>query len=202
MHRIAGVILAGGKGSRIGGGKPLLPFGDGVLLDAVIKRVRGQVGALTINVPAKEKARYRERFGDALPLISDAFKQGTGPLAGIVASLEWAASLPVEWVATFPCDTPFLPDDLVSRLAAARLGTRPVAAEDDSGVQGVCGLWHVSSLASLRCGVESGALRSVVSALTLLDGTRCRFEDGGAFFNINTQEDLQRARNGRFPPTV
>jgi molybdopterin-guanine dinucleotide biosynthesis protein A len=191
---IAGTILAGGAGARIGGAKGLQPFGAGTLIGAVIARVTDQVTTLAINAAASDVPAYRERFGERFPLITDTLPAGVGPLAGIVAGLEWAASLSgPAWLATFPCDTPFLPADLVARLLAGSVAGCPIAAEDGERLHGVCGLWPISCAAKLRSGVESGRLRSMVSALEALDGMRCSISDAEAFFNVNTPEDLQRA---------
>lgn len=191
--QIAGLILAGGKGERIGGGKALLPFAGATLIEAVIAGAVPQVERLALNVPSTDELRYRERFGDRFDIVTDPFEQGTGPLAGIVAGLAWAKTVGAEWLATFPCDAPFLPRDLVARLLAASAPGRPCAAEDSERLQGVCALWPVSCLDRLREGVESGRLRSPFAALDELGGSRCRFDDANAFFNVNTREDLAKA---------
>ena len=191
--RVAGIILAGGKGERIGGGKALLPFGNATLIEAVIARAAPQVDRLALNVPSTDELLYRGRFGDRFDIVTDPFEQGTGPLAGIVGGLAWAKALGAEWLATFPCDAPFLPQDLVSRLLAASAAGRPCAAEDAERLQGVCAIWPVVRLESLREGVESGRLRSLFAALEALNGTRCRFDDADAFFNVNTREHLAQA---------
>ena len=192
--RIAGIILAGGEGARIGGGKALRPFGGASLIDAVIARVKDQVDTLALNISSGEVDVYRARYANGCPLIPDAFAAGTGPLAGVVAGMEWANTLAgIEWLATFPCDTPFLPGDLVKRLVEASKPGRPVAAEDGERLHGVCAIWPVSCLPRLRAGVEQGQLRSLFSALEVLNGTRCRFDDAEAFFNVNTTADLERA---------
>src|ERR1700723_2202755 len=108
--QIAGVIIAGGKGVRLGGGKPARAFGRSTLLDAVIARARPQVDALALNVRAAESERYRDR---GLELFTDSEEGDIGPLAGILAGLEWAERRGAIWLATFPADTPFLPRDLV-----------------------------------------------------------------------------------------
>ena len=193
-QKIVGVILAGGAGTRIGGAKGLQPFGNGTLIDAVAARVKHQVGALAVNIAPGDLASYFQRFSGRFPLIMDTLAPGTGPLAGVVTGLEWAISHSgVEWLATFPCDTPFLPGDLVERLLAGSVPGHPVAAEDGDRLHGVCALWPISCGAALRKGVGSGRLRSMISALKTLGGTRCEISGRDAFFNINTLEDLKRA---------
>jgi molybdopterin-guanine dinucleotide biosynthesis protein A len=191
---IAGVILAGGKGERIGGQKALLPFGAGTLIEAVIRTAIPQVGRLALNVPSTDEYLYQARFGSKLDVLVDPFEQGTGPLAGIVAGLAWARTIgDIDWLASFPCDAPFLPRDLVARLLDASEPGKPCAAEDGERLQGVCAIWPMRSLERLREGVVSGRLRSPFAALEEFGGTRCSFEDADAFFNVNTREDLARA---------
>lgn len=192
---IAGVILAGGAGTRIGGTKGLRPFGSATLVDAVIARVKDQVAPLALNVSQADLPAYRARYSNVFPLIADSLPAGTGPLAGIVAGLDWAASLDStpQWLATFPCDTPFLPEDLVARLLAASRPGCPVAAEEGQRLHGVCALWPIACLGKLREGVQSGRLRSVFGALEDLNGTRCALGDSNAFLNVNTPDDLRRA---------
>lgn len=194
MDAIAGVILAGGAALRAGGEKALAPFLSGTLLDAVIARAAPQVGSLAINVPAAKMAAYRERYGQRFPLLRDPFPPGTGPLSGIVAGLEWLKTLGhPQWLASFPCDTPFLPADLVAQLASGAANV-PVAARDAERLQGVCAIWPAACLDRLRDGVAAGTLRSLYSALEALGGeTRLIAADGNAFFNINAAEDMARA---------
>ena len=193
MKDVAGIVLAGGAASRIGGEKALLPFQGGVLLDAVIARVAAQVSILAINVAREDEHNYRHRFASH-PLIVDDFPKGTGPLAGVLAGLEWLAKQGgAQWLATFPCDTPFLPHDLVAQLMAGA-GDAPVFARDEARMHGVCAVWPVSCGARLREGIEQGRLRSLHSAMEALGGeTRLIRAEAHAFFNINTAEDLATA---------
>ncbi len=115
-----------------------------------------------------------------------------GRWAGVIAGLEWARGT-ASWLATFPCDTPFLPRDLVAQLMR-EAGDAPVAARHGGRLHGVCAVWPVSCLERLRAGVERGRLRSLHGALDRLGGTACDVAGGpDAFFNINTPDDLARA---------
>jgi molybdopterin-guanine dinucleotide biosynthesis protein A len=181
---IDGIVLAGGASSRMGEHKPLIPFRGATLIEAVIARARRQVHTLKIDVPRAMADAYSKRFGDSV--LADSFDETLGPLCGIVTGLEWTAA---EWVATFPCDTPFLPLDIVAQLAR-HAGDGPVVAK---GAQ-VFGLWPKSSLAALRGGLESGVLRSVIGAVNALGGKVCELHASEhAFFNINTPDDLKIA---------
>jgi molybdopterin-guanine dinucleotide biosynthesis protein A len=115
---IAGVILAGGAATRLGGvDKPLLTLGDGTLLDVLLARVRPQVAALAISANG-DPVRYA-RFG--LPVLADEMLR-RGPLGGVLSGLGWAARIGAEVLLSVPGDTPFVPVDLVARLGAAGFG--------------------------------------------------------------------------------
>ena len=189
----AGVILGGGASSRMGGDKALLRFRDGALLDAVIARAAPQVSPLALSVAADREQTYRLRYPD-YPLLFDAQPDRMGPLAGVIAGLKWARGLgDMEWLATFPCDAPFLPRDLVAQLSSTARAA-PVFAHHADRLHGVCALWPVDCLKPLEAGVQRGTLRSVHSAMEALDGMSCHVEaDEHAFFNVNTREDLARA---------
>jgi len=181
---IAGVILAGGASARMGAHKPLLPFRGATLIEAVIARAKPQVDLLAIDVAPELAETYRSRLNQTI--LPDIFTENFGPLSGIVTGLAWCQT---DWLATFPCDTPFLPRDLVARLAA-HADKSPIVAR---GAQ-VCGLWPKSCLAQLRRGVENGTRRSVLSAVEALGGKAVDIaEDENAFFNINTRDDLEAA---------
>lgn len=187
---IDGIVLAGGASSRMGDHKPLLPFRGATLIETVIARARPQVQTLKIDVPKAMVDTYRARFGGIV--LADAFDETLGPLCGIVTGLEWTAA---EWLATFPCDTPFLPLDIVAQLVK-RASDGPVVAK---GAQ-IFGLWPKSCLAKLRTGLESGALRSVLSAVDALGGKAHELQAAeNDFFNINTLDDLKKAER-LFPP--
>lgn len=190
---MAGVILCGGAGIRMRGEKALLPFQGGTLLDAVIARAAPQVSCLALNLAADREKVYRRHYPD-YPLLLDAQPDRIGPLAGVIAGLEWALALgDVEWLATFPCDTPFLPVNLVAQLSAPARNV-PVFAYHGDHLHGICAVWPIDCLDALKTGVEKGRLRSLHSAKEALGGLPCPVAaDAYAFFNINTREDLARA---------
>ena len=129
MTGCIGVILAGGLARRMGGGdKPLLEIGGRPILQHVIDRLKPQCGLLTINANG-DPARFA-RFG--LPVVADSVDGFAGPLAGVLAGMDFGAARGAAHVLTAPGDTPFLPADLVSRLeglsAAFTLGDRVLVA--------------------------------------------------------------------------
>jgi molybdopterin-guanine dinucleotide biosynthesis protein A len=159
----------------MGAHKPLMPFLGKTLLDAVIARAAPQVGRLAIDVPRTLAKDYP--YPDVLP---DLYDEQMGPVCGIVTGLTW---LEGEWLATFPCDTPFLPLDLVAQLASHG---GPVILK----AMPVCGLWPRSGLAELK----NHAGKSVRGARAAVGGREVEIDASGhAFFNVNSPEDLQEA---------
>lgn len=192
--RPLGVILAGGLATRMGGGdKALLDLGGRTLLDEVIDRLHPQVGALALNANG-DPARFA-RFG--LPVLPDTIPGHPGPLAGILAGLDWAAQRGASHIVTAAADTPFLTAGLVARLiGAAEMAREPIAlAATSSGLHPTFGYWPVTLRDDLRLALEVGTRK--VAAWALGEGAaRATFADTpeDPFFNVNTPEDLAQAR--------
>jgi molybdopterin-guanine dinucleotide biosynthesis protein A len=201
----SGVILAGGQATRMGGGdKGLLSLGDGSILDHVIARLAPQAGALALNANG-DAVRFAHLD---LPVLPDPVADFPGPLAGVLAGLDWAAGEGAETIVTVAADTPFFPRDLVARLQdAARgmahplvLATTPRGDEETKSMSRggqvrhpTFGLWPVALRHDLRAALDGG-LRKVVLWTDAHDGREALFDDGEAFFNVNTPEDLAEAR--------
>ncbi|KPP84004.1 MAG: molybdopterin-guanine dinucleotide biosynthesis protein MobA [Rhodobacteraceae bacterium HLUCCA08] len=188
MARPPAVILAGGRGRRMGGtDKALMWLGGRPMLSHVIDRLAPQAGALAINANG-DPARFAT-FG--LPVLPDPVAGFAGPLAGILAALDWALAQGAQSVVTVAADTPVFPADLVDRLAAA--GAPAIAATAD-GPHPVFGLWPVAAAPGLRAALDAGT-RKVGDWAEAIGATPVRFEDTDPppFFNINTPEDLARA---------
>ena len=194
MKQPLGVILAGGQATRMGGGdKGLLTLGDAPILRHVIDRLAPQVAALALNANGTP-----ERFADfGLPVVADTTQGFAGPLAGVLAGLDWAAEQGADRIVTAAADTPFFPADLVPRLLlAAEMSATPIAlARTDDGRHPTFGLWPVALRNDLRDALAKGT-RKVV-AWTDLHGTA--YADFSTdtldpFFNVNTPDDLAVAR--------
>ncbi|HEY8277620.1 MAG TPA: molybdenum cofactor guanylyltransferase MobA [Methyloceanibacter sp.] len=196
---VAGVLLAGGRSSRIGGGdKCLLQLRGKPLLTHAIERLEAQVSTLVLNANGDPK-RFAS-FG--LPVIGDGNDEQPGPLAGVLAGMEWAdAEAPdMRFIVTVPIDTPFFPDDLVARLVGAQQGREvPAIAASDSGEHPVFGIWPVALAATLRRDLASG-LRKTLDWAHAQGAVTARFApariQGRAvepFFNINEAKDLAEA---------
>jgi molybdenum cofactor guanylyltransferase len=188
-----GVILAGGLSSRMGGGdKALLPFGPGTVLSAVQDRFEPQVATLAINANG-DPARFQS-FG--LPVLPDSVAGFPGPLAGVLAAMDWASAAGHDRVVTVPSDTPFLPCDLVPRLLwAAEGGASVVIASSGDVLHPTAALWSVTLRDALAQAVARGDRKVRLfaednyAAIVAFPATT-----PDPFFNINTPEDLQLAK--------
>jgi len=186
---IAGLILAGGRSSRMGGiNKAFAELGGTTLIARSIDRLRPQVSQLAVN--SNSGAGTFDASG--LLLLPDVFPGYAGPLAGIHAGLAWAASLVgVTHLATVSVDAPFVPLDLVERLAAE--DPRLVAVARSGGrLHPTCALWPVETVASIDAFLHKGETRRV---MTFIEQTGYRAVDFDAepfdpFFNVNTPDDL------------
>jgi len=194
---VVGVLLAGGRSERMGGeDKSLIDLGGKPLIAHVAARLSTQVDRFVVNAngdPAR--LAFLEQ-----PVVPDADGSYSGPLAGILAGMDWTlANAPAaQWVATVAVDTPFIPSDLVATLLAASsdVGTIRLAASNGRMHQ-VIGLWPPglrNDLAAWLQATPSNAVRDYLATqphLAVDFDTRAGLEP---FFNINTPEDLARAR--------
>ena len=192
--KISGVILAGGLSRRLGGGdKCLRLLGGRPILAHIIDRLGPQVDALALNANG-DPARFR---AFALPVVADSIAGFAGPLAGILAALDWAAELSgMTHVATAAADAPFLPTDLVAGLArAVGDGGHDLACARSAGrAHPVFGLWPVALREELR-GAVSGGMRKVDQWTARYRLAPVDFPAGppDPFFNVNQPEDLIEA---------
>ncbi len=153
-----------------------------------------QVGAIAINANG-DPARFA-RYG--LPVLPDPVPDFPGPLAGVLAGLDWAAVQGAEQIVTVAADTPFFPEDLVVRLtSAAEVDGAPIAlARTDGGRHPTFGLWPVALRDDLAQALADG-VRKIVLWTDKHGAASAHFDAPGPldpFFNVNTPEDLDRAR--------
>lgn len=193
---IAGVILAGGLSRRMGGGdKGLRLLAGRPILDHVLDRARPQVGPLVLN--ANGEAGRFAAYG--LPVVPDGVEGFAGPLAGVLAGLDWAAEKAPDCthVASFACDAPFLPRDLVDRLAASlKADTADLACAESAGrAHPVFGLWPLALREDLRRAMVEEGIRKVDVWTARHRLVHVAFPDHpiDPFFNANRPEDLEAA---------
>lgn len=196
MKQPLGVILAGGQATRMGGGdKGLLRLGGQTLLTRVVNRLMPQVADIALNANGDPV-----RFADfEIPVLPDSIHGFVGPLAGVLAGLDWAATQGAETIVTAAADTPFFPPDLVPQLLLAGEGmAHPLVLaatldpERGKARHPTFGLWPVALRDDLRAALTDG-LRKVVLWTDRHDGRIAMFPQEDAFFNVNTPADLARA---------
>ena len=193
---VLGVILAGGRATRMGGGdKGLRQVAGRRLMDHVIGRLGPQVAGLAINANG-DPARLA---GFGLPILPDSLPDHPGPLAGVLAGMDWAAGQGARAIVTAAADTPFFPPDLVVRLRAAAgpSGLALAASRDGEGGvrrQPTFGLWPVSLRGDLRAAL-TGGLRKIVLWTDSHGAGQAVFaaDPFDPFFNVNTPEDIAEA---------
>jgi molybdenum cofactor guanylyltransferase len=194
---VVGVLLAGGRSSRMGGGdKCLLPLAGRPILAHVADRLKPQLRAMVISANG-DLARFAD-FG--LPVVHDSVGDHAGPLSGVHASIGWAlANLPAaRCVISVAADTPFFPADLVARFCSALAGAGPrlLVARSAERLHPVFALWPISLGAELKRSLQSG-LHTVTDWVKQRGAEEIAFSDvviGGRridpFFNINRPADL------------
>lgn len=184
---VAGLALAGGRSVRFGGEKAAALLAGKPLLTWAVERLQASCSAVAVNARPGTEA---ERLAGALPVLHDRPGDPDGPLAGIRAGLKWAAERGAGWLAVCPCDAPLLPADLFPRLIQAAREHGAAVAETPDGVQPQVAVWPVSALALVETAVAGGQHPPTWRMLEAIGAAKVRFEDAGAFANVNTREDL------------
>ncbi|PLS23111.1 molybdenum cofactor guanylyltransferase MobA [Neptunicoccus cionae] len=194
MNEPVGVILAGGQATRMGGGdKGLITLNGVSLLGRVRVRLQRQLNTVILNANGDP-----DRFeGLGLPVQADSVTGYAGPLAGVLAGMDWAAGQGASHIVTVAADTPFFPRDLVARLQQA--GSDLAMAVTPDPERGMArhptfGLWWVDAREDLRSALQGG-VRKVVQ---WTEPRGCAPVEFAAtpydpFFNVNTPEDLKKA---------
>jgi len=196
-NTIAGIVLAGGRSRRMGGrDKALMPLAGKPMIARAIDRLAPQVAAVAVSANG-DPAGF-DPFGK--PVFADVVDGYLGPLAGILSAMRWAAGQDAGYThaVTVAADTPFFPDDLVSRLAAcARRDDSIVMARSASNRHPVFALWPLALAGDLAGWLARGETLKVRAWAESHDLADCDFPlraDGvDPFFNINTPDDLTTA---------
>ncbi|MFO1387687.1 molybdenum cofactor guanylyltransferase MobA [Cellvibrio sp.] len=193
-----GVIVAGGRSRRMGGGdKFLLPLGEKTIIERTVDRAVTQVTSLLFNCNSE-----REGISSiGIPVVKDIFEGWRGPLAGIHAGLNWMTQNQPEseWLASFAADTPFFPEDLVGRLLEqAEINSCDlVVATHNSEIQPLFALWNISLLYRLEEHLLNGGNPKMQTWMASQNTSYVEFGNAeqNPFFNINTPSDLSEAES-------
>lgn len=180
-----------------GGDKALIPLGGMTLIERAVARASVQVADLVINANG-DPARFA-RLG--LPVVADPVPGFVGPIAGVLAGFEWMrANRPnARWLASFACDCPFFPMDMVERLStgARSRGAKVAVAESGSQHHPVFAVWSAEISATAEAVLVQHGLRKMDDFIATLPNVRVRFDADpiDPFVNINTPEDLAHAED-------
>jgi molybdenum cofactor guanylyltransferase len=183
-------VLAGGEGSRIGGGKPLVRVGGRTMVERAYGRARSWASTSIVVV------RSSDQLGSCrIPWIADAAGI-EGPLAGLATALEWSCRQGAEALLIIPCDMPFLPDDLAKRLLENAGDHRASVASSGGELHPVCSLWRNSAISQLPSYCASGR-RSLKEFAQVVGFARVDWPTSpiDPFFNINSRADLAEAEH-------
>lgn len=190
---MAAILLAGGGAKRMGGGvKGLASVGGASILARALATLTFHCAPVLLNAPLEAGLAALE-----LPIVEDTIPGRAGPLAGVLAGLEWLRAhrpdLPL--LLSAPCDAPFLPADLAPRLLLARAGAEIACAASGGQLHPTAALWPVALAGDLREFLEGGGRRMT----DFLAGRRVGVMEWPTaphdpFFNVNTPEDLAAAR--------
>lgn len=186
--KTAAIVLAGGEARRLGGqDKPLLRISNTSMIARIIETLRADGHDIAISANG-DPARFAEL---ALPVLADGRFAGEGPLAGVLAGMDWAATRCADDLLTVPGDTPFAPAGL-----AAALAPPPACAESAGRPHWLVALWPLDCRDKLRQVLSVPGRRDIASFARLINMRRVDLAGAkwDAFFNVNTPQDLVTAR--------
>ena len=178
-----------------GGDKALLQVGEWSMLDRVVNRLGAQTSWLVLNT----NGDVRRFFSFDLPIVPDATPGFHGPLSGLLAGMRWAErNTDAAWVVTVPCDTPFLPDNLVNRFTEELAAGAEIAVCRSRGrLHPIIGLWPIALADALEAWLSGQPERAAHAWLASRRWSAVDFAMEGdldPFFNVNTPDDLVVAR--------
>ena len=194
-NNIIGIILAGGKSSRFGEDKSNIRLGNKTLLDHTIDKIEKEFGEILIisnnkNYNFKNKKIYT---------VKDCIEGQLGPLAGILTAMKWAKENKknYKWIASFPCDTPFFDTKLISKLKLKTKETskKLIFLNSDKKRHNIFGLWSMDLIETLEKDIENSFRKVEIWADKVgYESININTEKFDRFLNINTKEDLEKAK--------
>jgi molybdenum cofactor guanylyltransferase len=195
-HNILGSILAGGKSSRMGKDKLFLNLDNKTLIEHTIIKVKKYLKDLII-ITNKANEYFTK---NSLTTVKDCIEGQLGPLVGILTAMKWARenSSRYSWVATFPCDTPFFPEMIISKFIeeSKKKESLILCASSHGRRHNIFGLWSLDLYDKLYNDLVSNKVRKVQdwTKANNIKNLEFEFKDYDPFFNINTNEDLEFAK--------
>ncbi len=195
-NNILGSILAGGKSKRMGEDKLFLNLNNKTLIEYTINKVKKYLKELII-VTNKKNVFFKE---NNLTIVKDCIEGQLGPLVGILTAMKWAKenSSKYSWVATFPCDTPFFPESIISKFIeeSKKKESLILCASSHGRKHNIFGLWSIELYDKLYDDIVNNKVRKVQNwtEANNIRNLEFEFRDYDPFFNINTVEDLEFAK--------
>ena len=196
-HNILGSILAGGKSKRMGEDKPFLNLNNKILIDHTISKVKKYLKELII-ITNKENDFFVK---NNLITVKDCIEGQLGPLVGILTAMKWAKenSPKCSWIASFPCDTPFFPESIILKFIeeSKKKQSLILCASSHGRKHNIFGLWSLDLYDKLHNDLVNNKIRKVQdwTKANNIKNLEFKFKDYDPFFNINTLEDLEFAKN-------
>ena len=195
-HNILGAILAGGKSERMGEDKVFLNLNNKTLIEHTISKVKKHLNELII-ITNKENDFFKK---NNLKTVKDCIGGQLGPLVGILTAMKWAKdnSPKYTWVATFPCDTPFFPENIIVKFIeeSKKKESLILSASSHGRKHNIFGLWSLDLYDKLYNDLVNNKIRKVQdwTKTNNIKNLEFEFQNYDPFFNINTLEDLEFAK--------
>jgi molybdopterin-guanine dinucleotide biosynthesis protein A len=189
---VTGLVLAGGRSSRFGADKALAPLRGCSLLERAVQTLTPSTSDIAVNAQPGSGAEADARR-QGLSVVHDQAGLPRGPLAGIVAGLEWSRSLEAQWMISLPCDVVSVPSYALESLIAAAGKANGAYVVTAQGPQSLCAVWPVENKEALEAALITGMHPPVRDILRLMGASAISFDEAGAFLNINTKDDLLAA---------
>ncbi len=195
-HNILGSILAGGKSERMGQDKLFLNLNNKTLIEHTINKVKKYLKELIIITNKKNEFFAKNN----LTTVKDCIEGQLGPLVGILTAMKWAKenSTKFSWVASFPCDTPFFPESIISKFIeeSKKKESLILCASSHGRKHNIFGLWSLDLYDKLHNDLVNNKVRKVEdwTKANNIKNLEFKFKDYDPFFNINTHEDLEFAK--------
>jgi len=191
-----GIILSGGKSKRMGYDKSNIMFKEKSIFDLILSKVSDQVDSFIIN--SNNPGIFKEKINKNLEVVSDCVPGYLGPLAGVLTGLKWVSTQKqnYSWLATFPIDSPFFPDNYIELMLEKSKGHEIIMAKCRSRIHPVFSLWRVDLEQKLHDSLYSG-IRKIEDFTKKCNTRLVNFDYIGydPFFNINNESDLQIANS-------
>jgi len=194
-NNIIGIILAGGKSSRFGEDKSNIKLGNKTLLNHTVDRIEKEFSEVLI-ISNNKKHNYKN---EKIYTVKDCIEGQLGPLVGILTAMKWVKENKknYKWIASFPCDTPFFDNKLISKLKLKTKETskKLIFLNSDKKRHNIFGLWSMDLIETLEKDIKNSFRKVEIWADKVgYESININTEKFDRFLNINTKEDLEKAK--------